>query len=236
MKKILAIFLALITILSITLVACNEKAVTTPNNDNDDDNDFVIQSKNTTDSSDTGDTNDVPDGDWTPVSYQIYAMTKINLRAEDSKSSTSIGTVEAATALTAVAKSEKWYKISYNNQDAYVSADYVTETVAEATFTTLADADQFEVKVKQHNTQNNENAYQVNLRAYPSFDTDLATTSVTKADTDTNPMTVIAKNGTGSWYKVTYKGSEYYLAITSKTKPYLEGIPATDGNGNGAAG
>ena len=233
MKKILAIFLALIMIMSVALVACSNDRATTGGGEGgveDDDNDFV--SKKTDTSTDTDDeSKKTNSGDWTALTNTtIYAMCKVNLRAEDSQKSTSVKQVEAMTALTAVAKSDDWYKVSYEGQELYIDANYVGSSLEEATFTDLAEADRFNVTIKAHGA--NEDPYSVYLGKLPTFDRSLeGTISVKKANTDVNPLIVIAKNGTGSWYKVSYNNEIYYLCITSKTKPYLNGIPTSGGNG-----
>ena len=235
MKKILAIFLALIMIMSVALVACSNDRATTGGGEGgveDDDNDFV--SKKTDTSTDTDDeSKKTNSGDWTALTNTtIYAMCKVNLRTADSKKSdTNIAkTVEAKTALTALAKSDSWYKVSYEGQELYIDANYVGSSLEEATFTDLAEADRFNVTIKAHGA--NEDPYSVCLGKLPTFDRSLeGTIYVKKANTDVNPLIVIAKNGTGSWYKVSYNNEIYYLCITSKTKPYLNGIPTSGGNG-----
>lgn len=233
MKKILAIFLALVMILSVALVACSkDKATTSGDGDGGDDDDDVFMAQNSKDNKDSDEESDkVTNGEWTSLTNTtVYAMCTLRLRTEDSKSATVAKTVEAMTALSAVAKSDSWYKVNYEGQDLYVMADYVGLSLAEATFTNLPEDERFNVTVKAH--EGNNNPYEINLRQLPTFDTEVTKTSVKKTDTDTNPMIVYAKNGTGTWYYVSYKGSMYYLAITSKTKPYLDGIATGDGNGN----
>ncbi len=239
MKKILAIFLALVTIMSVALVACNKKNNTTNTNDDDEGEDFVIQTKGE-DTDDTGtDTKDSNDDDEDvfndfTASRTIWAMTGVNLRSAPSMGENvdKIG-VAAGTELTAISKSASWYKITYNNETRYVSADYVTETKAESQFNILDEADYFDLTIKPsgNNTPN-----QINLRTKPVFDKTLATTTLKETDvTAEKKLTVVGMNATGTWYIVSYNNEEtpYFLAITSSTRPYLNGLPTQGGEFGG---
>lgn len=244
MKKFLALFLVLIMMLSVALVACSDDTTTTDGGNQggvEEDDDGFVSKKPNTDTNDTDDTGDTgnnggnnggDNGDWESANYNVYAMCKINIRAEASKSSTLKGTVEAKTALTAVEKStdedDCWYKVTYNNETCYVDADFVTTNSAEANFTNLEESAYFNVTVKAHGT--NENPYTVNLRKLPTFDADETTTVVTKEKTDTKPMKVIGMNDTKNWYIVEYDGETYYLAVTNSTKKFLAGLPSEGGN------
>ena len=244
MKKILALFLVLVMMLSVALVACSDNTTTSGNNsdgveDNDDDPGFVSKNpgKDTSDDTDDGDDTDDKsnqnNNDWNTVSYSVYAMCKINIRTEPASTASSKGQVEAKTALSAIAKStdedDCWYKINYDGGTYYVDADYVTTNLNEATFTDIAEADQFEVTVKAP-TDNETQKNTVKLRELPTFDADYTYITVSNEDTAPKPMTVIGMNATKDWYIVKYDGKTYYLAVTSKTKPYLSGLPSEGGN------
>ena len=241
MKKFLALFLVLAMMLSVALVACSDTTTTSGNNNNDvednDDDDFGFVSKDTNNDDETGnDTgnsgNTNVDTDWNTVAYTIYAMCNINIRTEPSAKAKSIGTVPAKTALNATAKStdedDCWFKISYDGSTYYVDADYVTTNLKEATFNNLEESAQFELTIKAPADSSNKN--QVKLRKLPTFDAEFTFETVTNEDTNTNKMKVVGMNESGNWYIVEYKGDTYYLAVTSSTKPYLNGLPSAGGN------
>ena len=248
MKKFLALFLVLAMMLSVALVACSDTTTTSGNNNNDvednDDDDLGFVSKDTNNDDETGDDTDDKgntgiDADWNTVAYTIYAMCSINIRTEPSAKSATHGTVTAKTALNATAKStdedDCWFKISYDGSTYYVDADYVTTNLKEATFNNLEESAQFELTIKDpvKSTETN----QVKLRKLPTFDAEFTFETVTNKDTNTdnNKMKVVGMNESGNWYIVEYKNETYYLAVTSSTKPYLEGLPSAGGN-NGPVG
>ena len=92
MKKILAIFLALVMILSVTLVACSkDKATTGGNSDDADDEDIFVQNSKDKETSDTS-KDDKKTGGWEAAAYPIYCMaTGLNVRSSDSTSSDKLG-------------------------------------------------------------------------------------------------------------------------------------------------
>ena len=247
MKKTLALLLALMMILTVSLTACSNG--NNSNNAGDDfeeeDDGFVMnngtqtEDTNDTDADTNNDTNN--DGEWEAVNKTVYTMWRINLRAEADRESDSIITVDAKTALTVIAQTKVretseittvWYKVSYNGQELCANSDYLTTNIDDTNFSTIELADQFDITVKadsQGNTQT------VNLRTMPTYDKLLPAPnmiSVSNVDTQTKPMTVVGKNDTGTWYMVKYDGKDYYLAITSGTKPYLDGIPSGGTSGD----
>ena len=247
MKKFLALFLVLAMLVSIVLVSCDK-----PDDDNNDDGDgLIIDDPDKKPGGDKdgegGDEGQLPgdqEGEKDPpanqttesaISATVYPMTKMVIRKDSVTSDVKV-IVERAQALSAVAVikdaegTDLWYKLSYDNATYYIDADYVTQNVQKATFSDLTEA--LTITVKQHDTANNEDPYQVNLREYPSFDSGVKTVTVKKEHTDVNPLVAKAVNGTGDWYIVTYNGVDYYLAVTSITKPVLNGLPAEGGEGN----
>lgn len=213
MKKLLTLFLALITVLSVTLVACNDS---TPPSTSDDDggNEFVSRNPTTSDTSDTDKDDKNNTGAWTEVNYAIYAMAdNLNIRAEASGSSTSLGKVNIGTSLTAVAKSDDWYKISYTDGTdgvAYVSADFVTTVENESKFTDYAtdSEDRKALVIKEEGT--NENPYTVYLRKNPSLDEE-DSVSINREKTSGDKLMKVGVNASGNIWKVTYNGGTYYI-------------------------
>ena len=233
MKKTLAILLALIMILSVALVSCNNKKPSSSIGDDDPDNDFVAQSKAT----DTGDDSNTSNTDNAALGAEfveftstktLWVMSDVYLRSEPSTSSSSKIGVETGTELVADAKNDSWFRITYNGETRYVSADYVTETQSEAVFTKFEnDSDRFTLTIKSSGVSTSPN--QINLRSAPVFDSTRSTKTVKETEvTASNPLTVIGKNGNSSWYIVLFNGTEYYLAITSVTTPLLVGLPSNN--------
>lgn len=229
MKKSLAILLALITLLSVVLVSCNNTG--TPSNTDDEGDNGLIVPVGTDNGTGTGDgtgTGNVSTEEWETISYSVYPITDMNIR-KGSTTGTKVA-VKQSEALSAVAvKKDKngdpdWYKLSYNNEEYYADAAYVSTNVGDTKFSALAEA--LTIKVKAH--KSDEDPYQVNLRQYPSFDSAITTISVKKEHTDVNAIKAIQQSESGTWYYVEYNGNKYYLAVTSVTKPYLEGIPGND--------
>ena len=238
MKKFLALFLVLAMLATVALVSCDKT------NDNTNDDDDLVIDDNPDDTTPGGSQGDdkLPGGDTTDVpppantttetaiSATIYPMTKMYIRKDSTTSDVKV-IVERAQALTAVAVIKNadgvdlWYKLSYNNETYYIDADFATQNLQKATFTNLSET--LTITVKQHGE--NEDAYQVNLRKNPSFDENVEIVTVKKEHTDVNPIVAKASNGTGDWYFVTYNGQDYYLAVTSVTKPVLNGLPAGGG-------
>lgn len=241
MKKILAIFLALITVLSIALVACNKDNTTRGDNTNDDDGDgdLIVGSQSTGDSeqdgSDAGSDSGTPSDSWETITYSIYTMAKATLREDASLKATDAGTVEANTTLQAVAKKNNWYKVSYNNRELCIHADLVTTNASTAKFSVLATADQVTLKVKD--SGDSDKPYTVNLRKAPVVSDDIATIEHTIDHTDTanGELKKVGVNETGNWYIVEYKGGTYYLKINSSTSAYLDD-PSAAPDGPGALG
>ena len=239
MKKVLAIFLALVIIMSVALVACGKKDSKT-NSGDDNDDEFVAQVKG----DDTSDTDTDTDDTQKPAadvfvelsaSRTIWAMTGVNLRSAPSmgKNVDKIGVV-AGTELVATSKSENWYKITYNNETRYVSVAYVTENKADSQFTIFEnESDCFELTIKP---SGNTTPNQINLRTKPVFDETLKFTTLKESDvTAEKKLVVVGMNATGTWYIVSYNNEEtpYFLAITSQTRPYLNGLPTQGGDFGG---
>lgn len=238
MKKTLAIFLALIMILSVALVACKSKTTSSNTNEEEESNEFVAQNKN--DTSDTTDTStDTDDKDESSVfvdftsTKKLWVMSDVNLRSEPSMESgvNKVG-VEAGTELEASAKNNKFYKISYNGETRYVSADYVTEIKADSQFTIFQnESDWFTLTIKSSGVST---LNQINLRSKPVFADDVSYITVKENEVTTeNPLVVVGTNGSGNWYVVTFKDEAYFLAITDVTKPVLVGLPSNSGGNFG---
>lgn len=228
MKKILAIFLALVMILSVALVACSkDKATTGGNSDDAEDDDIFVQNSKDKETSDT-DKDDKKTGGWEAAAYPIYCMaTGLNVRSSDSTSSDKLGTLKIGDKLDATERNDDWYKVTYNGVIAYVARDYVTASANEATFTDLGEAKTMHVVDAKKDLQ-------VVLRNDPVISDD--TIGMYFKGTDTGVLTQIGSNADGSWYKVSYDPDgvgekaavEYYLSV-GKSARELFGISSSAG-------
>ncbi len=235
MKKILAAALAILTISSVALVSCKKEQQPSNDGGNSGGDDIVFENpsnKNTDTDDNTESGTDTENkkpatkefSDLT-AAKTVYAMYDINIRKEPTDSATKKG-VNAGTEMSATATNDVWYKVTYDGETWYVPCDYVANSKEATVFTDLAENERFTLTIKKSNSDNKN---QVNLRKYPLFG-DIERKTIEEDDiTAEKPLTVIAKNGTGTWYKVTFDGQTYYLAITSATKPVLDGIPGGNG-------
>lgn len=218
MKKILAIFLALITIMSVALVACDDNATTGGNSDDVDETDEFVAQKGTDTDDGTDDTDDKKTGGWEAAAYDIYCMANgLNVRKSDSASSEKLGTLKIGDKLTASERNDDWYKVTYNGTTAYVARDYVTMSADEANFTRNATAEP--LQVAQGKTD-----LQVTLRRDPVVIDD--TYGMAFKGTDAGTLSKVGQNADGSWYIVSYDADgtgagtavEYYLAVGSAAR------------------
>lgn len=235
MKKTLALLLALMMILTVSLTACD--GGNTPNNSGDDfedDDGFVMNTGNQTeDTDDTGaDTNN--SGNWEPVSVTIFVLGNgLNIRsAADTKDSDILGKANIGDSFVATEADSKWYKITYEGKEAYVSAEYVTINQAEATF---EDCEPQTLTIKNDIVDKDgktdlEKYAKVMLRTDPVVNDATATKHVLiYTDTTGDQLVKVGANKAGTWYKVTYNSGTYYIA--SGAFKYFEGY--TGGNAGG---
>lgn len=231
MKKILAIFLALVIIMSIALVSCEGKKDTT-NTNNDDDEDFVVQTKgeDTTDGTDDDD-DDKKSGVWEAANYTVYAMANgLNIRSAASTTGTKLGSANIGDNFTATEKNDEWYKITYEGTTAYISTEYVTAVANEAQFNNDTTPTTFTFAASQ-------NEKRMNLRLDPAV-TDDTLAMTFKVGTTPGTLTKVGQNTAGNWFIVEYDedGSgekapvKYFLKITNQTSEIL-GL--TSGGSNG---
>lgn len=244
MKKLLALFLAILMIATVALVSCNNNKGTTGNNNDDEaettpeDNGGLvipdnIQSSETTgadsESATTSDkpTNSDPNSGFEDVTqFSVYTYVKTKIRSSAKISAGVVVTVEQSTQLTVTAtkgkKGEGWYKVKYGTDEGYVPHAFVTSNKDDTTFTDLDEADQKIIKIKA-NTDSSSDPYQVNIRQYPIVSDDLKqeVVTLTSAETANGALVKIGESTSGRWYKVAYNGKTFYLIINSNTIPYL---------------
>lgn len=252
MKKLLAIFLALIMILSVALVACNKKTETTSsNNDDDSDDDFVVQTKDT--ESDTDDDNDDDDDDdkatgtWltTDIPSKVYTFDDVNIRSEMSMSSSAvIKTLDIGTELQVVAAYSKideydvplWYKVNYEGAERYVSGAWVTANKDDTVFSECTP----EILVIK-NSGNSSSPHNVNLRTDPALAESTLTNIVLShvEATSAGELKKVGSNTSGSWFIVEYDSDKngtperYYIKMSAEVRGCF-GLPTNSGSsGNG---
>ncbi len=215
MKKILAIFLALITILSITLVACNKDNNTRGDggNDDDGDNDIIVGTQNS-DTNDTGDGTGSDAGNTGTTEWEslgengvtIYSMVdNLNVR----KSANANGTnniyssqLSAGQSVTAKAKATlksagvdyEWYKIDFNGQEGYVLAEYMTTNKNDTIFKNLDTHEKLTIKQDQ----------KVYVRYYPAFGNHSRREELERADTVNGKLEKVGINESGNIWIVEY--------------------------------
>lgn len=220
MKKILAIFLALVMILSIALVSCaKDKATTGGNSDDaDDEDDIFVQNSKDKETSDTDKENNKTGG-WEAAAYPIYCMaTGLNVRSSDSTSSDKLGALNIGDKLDATERNDDWYKVTYNGVTAYVAREYVTASANEAIFTNDATPTKL-ILAKNHETD------KANLRVMPVVVEDTSAITYNEGD-NKGTLTKIGQNAEGNWYVVEYDADGegatapvvYYLKMNSETK------------------
>ena len=235
MKKLLAFSLALVTVLSISLASCGEPDITNPNNNEENDTEYYVpptndSSKESGNSSDSGTGSHTNKEEWKTISYSVYPVTNMNIR-KGSENGAKVA-VDQSTELKAVAVKEDkngnalWYKLDYEGGEYYADANYVSEKLGDTKFTDLSEP--LTITVKAHTSD--EDPYKVNLRDYASFGSGIKTTTVKKENTDVTPIKALKVSESGTWYYVEYNGKNFYLAVTSVTKPVLNGLPGNSGS------
>lgn len=190
MKKILTVFLALITVATVSLTACDTKGSNNNDDDNDDwDNDFYNTSNSGSNTSDTDDDsgnngngsgNGTTNGgstnggsstssrNWTELTTPetVYALQALELRSSPSENDRSGVKLTMNTSLTRTAIStdstKQWAKVTYNNNTYYVYNAFVSKN--KVTFTDVNNIATFIVNSNPANSKNESTAY---LRTTP---------------------------------------------------------------------
>lgn len=231
MKKVLAIFLALVIIMSVALVACGKKDSKAPGSDDNED-DFVVKSNGSETTTDTSDDDDDKKTNvWEAANYTVYAMANgLNIRSAASTTGTKLGTANIGDSFTASEKNDEWYKITYDGTTAYISIEFVTAVANEAQFNNDAEPTVFSIAASQ-------NGKKMNLRVDPAVVEDTLGMTFEVGKTP-GTITKVGQNAAGNWFIVEYDEDgagekvpvKYYLKITSQTSEIL-GL--TSGGANG---
>ena len=250
MKKFLAIFLALVTVTTISLTACSKDKGKT-DDDFDDTDPFANQylnnpSVNTGDSTDTsyasGNNDNLHFGAWVTKNDTVYVCHDTYLRYSTSNGDKSSQVVNFGASLTRIATNGTWDKVSYNDAEYYVYSYLVTPNKGDVTFNKIESDN---VTSVINNDTTGRNPTQMNLRTSPCFDEDLdnlGASALTKAMTTAEGVEfkVIGINETKTWAKVYFKGKdarnmdidgEFYCRPS-----YLEYFKTSDGGNGGNSG
>ena len=242
MKKLIALFLAILMIASVALVACNNKKGTTGDNggnnaDTEDNGGLVIPDNFGTSADTTGtgtgsaETSDKASNNNNQnassalvdvaTQFSVYTYVSTKLRSEANMKAGEVITVDASTQLTVIAKNDTWYKVKVGADEGFVPQDFVTSNKADTEFEDFAAEDYKTIQIVKGE---GEKPNQVNIRQYPIISDYLTNTTVkalTFAETSEGQLLMIGKNASGNWYKVSYDNGVYYLKINSATKPLL---------------
>ncbi|MBE6577786.1 MAG: hypothetical protein E7653_06580 [Ruminococcaceae bacterium] len=245
MKKILAIFLVLIMILSVALVSCKNDTAGTAGTTGDDDDGGLVANKNNKDDDDENkgaDEGDVPPASaWVTENMpaKVYTMASVNLRTETVVKDTTIHTtVPVSTELTVLAMSsdkdsiEKplWYKISYDSKELYVSGAWVSSNIEDTQFNSCDPVDLITLETYKDST--------IYLRSLPAVAESTQKTSLKRADMTDGKLKKVGESKTGLWFEVEYdldnngKAEKYYIKMTSEIRKYF-GLPTGSTGGNG---
>lgn len=119
MKKTLALLLALIMMLSITMVSCNKEEEPDATDDNFDFNFDVDETGETStgDSTDENGEGNNNNSDFVPASGTSYILHPVKVRKEAKKSSSTIGVAAWGSAVQLVERSTLWTKIKFTDKD-----------------------------------------------------------------------------------------------------------------------
>lgn len=208
MKKLLAVFLALMMILSVSLMACSDKKEKEPNEDDVED-DFVPNSNKENTGTTEANQEEDPEGTkapatnaWVNESGTIYVRANgVNIRASNRTNATIIGTANFADDLQYEGYDNDWFKIKFNGTTAYISAAFVI-------------GNQNTVIFEEHATLKEGTAIKVaadkscNLRSDPAVASSTLKGSIDASKTANGELTIIKINKTGTWAEVRFKGTD----------------------------
>jgi hypothetical protein len=147
MKKTLALLLALLMILPLTLVSCNKDK---GNEEQSDDLEFTFENpgdstgeNSTGDSTDKNGENNNNNGDFVAASGTSYILHPVKVRKEAKKSSSTIGVAAWGSAVQLVERSTLWTKIKFTDKDSgatlegYVRNELLTADKKQVTLVSL---------------------------------------------------------------------------------------------------
>ena len=206
MKKLLAVFLALMMILSVSLMACSDKKESV-NKDDEEEDDFVPSKEATgtvavTEEKDPDNTKAPASTAWVDESGTVYVRANgVNIRASSKTNATIIGSANLGDALQYEGFNDDWYKIKFNGTTAYISSAFVIgnqNTVIFEEHATLKTGTV--IKVSADKT--------CNLRSDPAVASSTLKGSIDATKTANGELTIVKINKTGTWAEVRFKGTD----------------------------
>ena len=174
MKKTLALLLALIMMLSMTMVSCNKEE---PDETDDDDFGFNFEDPTGDATGDsTGDSTDENgennnNGDFVAASGTSYILHPVKVRKEAKKSSSTIGVAAWGSAVELVERSTLWTKVKFTDADSgaklegYIRNELLTADKKQVTLVELEAP--VAAKINGLGTKEDGSAYTLNVRTTP---------------------------------------------------------------------
>lgn len=146
--------------------------------------------------------------DFSLGSAKIVCDSTVNFRSQPSTSSSVLASLSNGTAISVTGISNGWYKVTYNGQNGYVSADYVSFSSGSAGSSSSSNSAASTTRTGKVVCDTT-----VNFRSEPS-------TSSSVLASLPNGATVTVLGSSNGWYNVTYNGktgyvSADYLTVTS---------------------
>ena len=171
MKKTLALLLALIMMLSMTMVSCNKEE---PDETDDDDFGFNFEDPTgdaTGDSTDESGENNNNNSDFVAASGTSYILHPVKVRKDAKKSSSTIGVAAWGSAVQLVERSTLWTKIKFTDKDSgatlegYVRNELLTADKKQVTLVELEAP--VAAKINGLGNKDDGTAYTLNVRTTP---------------------------------------------------------------------
>ena len=171
MKKTLALLLALIMMLSMTMVSCNKEE---PDETDDDDFGFNFEDPTgdaTGDSTDESGENNNNNSDFVAASGTSYILHPVKVRKDAKKSSSTIGVAAWGSAVQLVERSTLWTKIKFTDSDSgatlegYVRNELLTANKKQVTLVELEAP--VAAKISGLGNKEDGSAYTLNVRTTP---------------------------------------------------------------------
>lgn len=208
MKKLLAVFLALMMILSVSLMACSDKKEN-ENNEEENENEFVPNSNKENTGTTEANQEEDPDKNKAPVtntwvdeSGTVYVRANnVRIRAAARTNSTVIGNANFGDALQYEGYNDEWYKIKFEGTTAYIAKALVDGNRNTVTFEEHA-------TLKEGATITVTAGMTCNLRTDPAAHNDTLKGSIDSTKTANGELTIVKINKTGTWAEVRFKGTD----------------------------
>ena len=216
MKKLLAVFLALMMVLSVSLMACKKDEE--PNLDDDvEDDDFIVNKNNKKDTTDTGNENDDDDNGadtsnggnvssaWVDKTGTVYVCAnQTRVRKAPDKTSVVQGKLNIGDAVNYTATNGLYYKFDYNGQVGYISAEFTDSVKSNTAFSApTTPAVNTAIHVKS-------DVISLTLRTDPCMvdSADIIKAYINSTCTANGEMTILEISDSGVWAKVKFKGKD----------------------------